>query len=170
MQYFIAALLPEPLRSELAQLRSELDRWTPRWLPPHVTIIRPFSAELTATDFAELSRPLSLTAQIVRWSVLRNPNNNFVTLEPTPKPFQVLRDALLERVPTLQKRDISVDPYGQYSEKPIFHITIAGNIPDAEVSQIFSKVNQKTYLQVFQIGELSVFSMESGGFWEKVEL
>lgn len=169
MQYLITADLPEPLRTDLGQLRSELDIWTGRWLPPHVTIVRPFVLELEPAEIEEIYRPIQLTAQMVRWSLFRHPDANVVFLEPTQEPFFRIRNDLLSRVPRLTVGDRSVDPFAEFAEKPHFHVTIAAHLPDNTVDQIFSKVSQKTYMQVFQIGELSLFSMENGGFWEKIE-
>lgn len=170
MQYLVAALLPEPLRSELEQLRGELDVWTPRWLPPHVTIVRPLSVDLAPDALVRIQQPVAITAQVMRWATFRNPGNNVLYLEPTQEPFRRERQALFERVPELQAGDTSVDPNNRFAEKPTFHITVAAHIPDDEIERIFSKVSQKTYLQVFQIPKLTIFSMENGGFWERVEI
>ncbi|GEM_PF-2902744 len=203
-QWVIVAELPEPLRSELAQLRLEIDRWNKRWLPPHVTIIRPFALNLSASAVAEITRPISLTAQLLRWATFRQPGNNGLYLEPTQAPFQHLRVELFRRVPELTKGDRSVDWHRKFAEDPIFHVTIAAGVPDDEIDHIYSKVSpvrvetiknkdnqpdmrrglkameknlaranssgvsQKTYMNVFQIHNLSLYSKENDGFWKLV--
>lgn len=166
MQYVIVAELPEPLRSELAPLRKEIDVWSKSWLPPHVTIVRPFTIAMSELMMAEFARPISLTAQILRWATFRNPNNNVLYLEPTPEPFQKLRRNLLDRVPELMKRDQSGDAHKDFDQDPKFHITVAAGVPDEDIGKIYSKVSQKTYMNVFRIHNLSLYSMESRGFWE----
>lgn len=167
-QYIIIALLPEPIASDLAQLRAELDIWTPQWLPPHVTIVRPFALELPPDALARIQQPLAITAQVMRWATFRNPDNNVLYLEPTQEPFRREYQALFERVPELHAGDTSIDPNRRFADTPTFHITVAAHIPDNVIDRIFSKVSQKTYLQVFQIHQFSLFSQENGSFWEQV--
>lgn len=168
MPYLIVAPLPEPLRTEFGQLRTELDDWSGRWIPPHVTIVRPFTLDLDPAEMAELRRPVQATAQIMAWSSFRNPGANVVFLEPTQEPFRHLRDDLLQRIPRLAEADTSADPYGQFAATPHYHITVAAHVPDSEIERIYSKVSQKTYLQVFQIRSLAIFSLDRSGFWEEV--
>ncbi len=168
MPYLIAALLPEPLRTEFGQLRTELDAWSGRWIPPHVTIVRPFTLDLEPGELAELRRPVQATAQIIAWSSFRNPGANVVFLEPTQEPFRHLRDDLFLRKPRLVEADTSADPYSQFAATPHYHITVSAHVPDNDIERIYSKVSQKTYLQVFQLTSLALFSLDRSGFWEEV--
>lgn len=140
-QWLIVAELPEPLRTELAQLRNEIDIWSGQWLPPHVTIFRPFGFDLSPTAIREIQRPVAMTGQLLRWAVFRNPGSYVLYLAPTPEPLQRLRQGLLERVPEPGKTDHSTDPYAQFAAKPIYHVTIAASVPDSEINRIYSKVS-----------------------------
>lgn len=165
-QYVIVAELPEPLRSALARLRQEIDVWSKSWLPPHVTIVRPLALDLSTEMKNEIRRPISLTSHLIRWATFRNPGRNGLYLEPTSEPFRRLRDDLFLRVPALARGDRSVDPYQKFSRHPKYHVTIAASVPDDEIDRVYAQVNKKEYPQPFTIGEPSLYSWNTSGFWE----
>lgn len=165
-EYVIIAILPEPFRTQLMQLRKAYDRWTTNALPPHITIIRPLRA-LPATlqqSVSSLNYPFHITFQ--DWQAFHNPGAHVIWIDPGQEEPRRVAQELNQDFPELQAFD-----NGSYmpGKKHIYHVTVASHVPDDDFKSVWENLHQQRISGSCDIEQLSVYVRDlPEGHWKIV--
>lgn len=148
-RYVVVGLVPPPWATWLEGLR-RYDFWTRHWLPPHVTIIRPFYAELTPDAIRTMSNwPIEMPIRMGPWRSFKQPNANVVWVDPGQDGPRTVQQALIRRfsppLPVVEGR------------RDTFHITAAFHIPDREFDTVWWLLSKHHLSGQFVIDRLRIF-------------
>ena len=166
-EFIIVAVLPEPFRTELAQLRQTYDRWTTNALPPHITIVRPLRALPAKLQqrLSSLRYPFRITFQ--DWQAFRNPGAYVIWVDPGQEEARRVAQALYQDFPELQALD-----NGRYmpGKSHIYHVTVVSHIPNDQFKSVWENIRQQRISGSCDIEQLSVYVRDlPEGHWKPAE-
>ncbi len=161
-RYGIAGLVPRPWSTAVEAIRSGCDIWSKVWLPPHITVVRPFDAELLPNVIDRIHRrTVHLRVTLQGWGSFRRPDSNVIWLDPGQKEGQQVQGVALE---ILRAAGHVLPAEGT------FHITAVNHIPDAYFGDTWDLVTVRSVTGSFVIRRLRVFVQLANGEWDLVPI
>lgn len=152
IRYIVVALVPQPFRDTIAQLRREHDSFTRQWLPPHITVIPPFNFPLTRQEINAIrSLKLSETPTFDGYGEIRRPETSILLLELKDHGFQRMQDAVTTAVPALQEF---------VEQHPHPHVTVVSRIPNDRFEEVQSKATATDIDGSFSIKQLTLYQWD----------
>lgn len=151
-RHIITALVPEPLRSELAVLRRRYDTFTRQWLPSHVTIIPPFEQFLTRDERAFIrSYTCNVPVALSEWGAYPRQYNTVLFLKVADHAFDDVRADIVKTIPKLQ-------PF--VPTDPRYHVTVVNRIPNDKFEALSVEVKKHSVSASFTIDHLDLFEWD----------
>ncbi len=156
MWHVIVALIPDDWVAPFTNLRQQHDRWSDHWLPPHITVLRPFQRDLSDAIVNVIQRePIDLNVVLGDAGTFRNDGRNTIWIDPG----QADRERVTHRALNIVRRDrdVSVDVCASH-----FHITVVDRVPEHLTSDVLSRVQARRPTGAFCINRLKVYRKGDG--------
>lgn len=151
-RHTIAALVPEPLASELAALRRQYDTFTRQWLPPHVKIVPPFQLFLSRDEKAFIrTYKCSVPATLNEWGAYPRQYDTVLFLKVADHAFDRVREDVVHAIPKLQPL-VPTDPR--------YHVTVVNRIPNDQFEALSAEVKKHSVNGSFTIDHLDLFEWD----------
>jgi 2'-5' RNA ligase len=158
MLYAIALILPEPFRSELTEIQRRFK--DPNWnitLPPHVTIVPPFSLS-KGKSLSEIVDAVSFTINALHCfnigtGVIRKFNNKVSTIYLSVE-LSVELSELHSGINTILVPFIN--EISDYPKDFIPHVTLSGDVPESQAEEHFVKMKKLNLAKKFLCDKITL--------------
>lgn len=151
-RYVVAALVPEPLRTKLADLRHQYDRYTRQWLPPHITIIPPFDEPLTRDQQQAIKNiPVNVEAALSGWGSFRRDRTSVIYQLLPAKSFDAVRAEVVRLAPQLTTFTPADSEY---------HVTVVSRIPNEQFDEVWKTVTAQPLTGSFTVDRLTLYEWD----------
>ncbi len=158
-RYVVNALVPDPLGADLEMLRKRLDRWSNQWLPPHLTIVPPFNADLTDGQRHQIAaHAFPLEMELMEVGTFRQRHTSTVW-------YGVKARGLIARMNEFYADMPWLKPFAD--QRPIQpHVTVASRIPHHELTYVETAASAAKVVGEAKIERLSLFRWDdAAGRW-----
>lgn len=159
-RFVIVALVPEPWATDVNNLRREYDQWSRQWLPPHITIVPPFSGELGEHTIRDLEAfEANIPVNLQGWGAFHHERSNVLWLEAGEKGTHDIRRRLTEVLPDLAT--MFTHPAIDWNGPASHHVTVANRIPHDTFGKVESELKKIDLSGEFTIPRLTVFRWDA---------
>lgn len=148
----IVALVPEPLRTMLADLRRQYDTFTRQWLPPHITVVPPFDEPLTHDEQQGIkTMPVHVEAALSGWGSFRRDRTSVIFQHLPTKSFDAARAEIVRLAPQLTTFTPADSEY---------HVTVVSRIPNEQFDEVWKTVTAQPVTGSFMVDRLTVYEWD----------
>jgi len=160
-RYVINALIPDPLAEPLDMMRKRLDRWSTQWLPPHITIIPPFNADLTDGQRHQIvSHPFPFELSLTSVGRFRHSRTGVVWYGVEAPDLKIRIEELFQTMPWLK-------PFADQRPGQT-HITVASRVPHHEMNYVETAAAAAHLTGNAAVERLSLFRWDEAAHrWER---
>jgi hypothetical protein len=148
-RYVIVALVPEPLRLTMADLRRRHDLFTRQWLPPHVTVVPPFDEPLTRDEQQAIT--VKVEVALSGWGLFRRDRTSVIYQQLPVKSFDAVRAEVVRLAPRLATFTPSDSEY---------HVTVVSRIPNEQFDEVWKTVTAQPVTGSFTIDRLTLYEWD----------
>ncbi|MBI2984327.1 MAG: 2'-5' RNA ligase family protein [Candidatus Kerfeldbacteria bacterium] len=158
-RYTIAALVPDPWAAEIHALRRQFDRWSRQWLPPHLTIVPPVSADISLPMVVEIETfPADIAVNWQGWGAFHHERSNVIWLHAGQGVTDHLRPKLVSAIPSLAAT--ATIPPVDWQGPAAYHVTVVNRVPHDVFAELDQELRKRTVAGQFVIPWLTVFQWD----------
>ncbi|MFA6588228.1 MAG: 2'-5' RNA ligase family protein [Patescibacteria group bacterium] len=161
-EFVIVFLMPEDVSRLILEIRRQFQPEADQSLPPHITIIPPFSLPDGEEGFRRIEefnfRPKGITLGEIE--TFDQGKNNVAYLPCQGSILQQARDAVFQVFPKLRS---------SCSGDSAFHLTLARNVFGDELVALSSELEQKELARYFMPEGLKVFRKTHTSGWQRIK-
>ncbi len=169
-RYCIVALVPEPWAKDIDELRTQHDKWTRQWLPPHITIVAPFYASLSREAVRAIEEaPVDIKVRLGGWGIFPHDRSDTLWIEAGDMSTKDAPARLAAAVPELTQ--VMTQPPIDWTKPSSHHVTVVNRVPKEVTPTLEPELRKIDIEGEFHVPHLTVFSWDSRiGQWLRARM
>ncbi len=134
----------------------QYDHWSKQWLPPHITIVAPFSSDLSEAAIQAIeSMEVNIPVKLQGWGAFTHERSNVLWLETGEQGTKDVRAKLARQIPEIVAAEMR--PPVDWTAPASHHVTVANRIPHEEFAKLQAELKKIDISGEFTIPHLRVF-------------